>query len=132
MENNPGVAFRCGPYALFNVFECACGEKPSAASLDEIQSPETGFSLLEVKQMREKLGFPMITAHRSEGAEVIVPSVVHWKVGHYGALARQKGEHFLLRDPTFGNETWLTREAIDAEASERDFTRTLPRIFART
>lgn len=117
MENNPGVAFRCGPYALFNVIECACGEKPSHDLLNEIQSPDTGFSLLEVRQMSRDLGFPMVAAHRSAGAEVVVPSVVHWKVGHYGALVRKEGDHYLLRDPTFGNETWMTREAIDHEAS---------------
>lgn len=117
MEKNPGVAFRCGPYALFNVIECARGRKPPHERLDKIKSPETGFSLDEVGVMAEELDFPMVSAHRSRGAEVMIPSVVHWKVGHFGALVRKEGEHYLLRDPTFGNETWMTRDAIDEEAS---------------
>jgi RHS repeat-associated protein len=49
--------------------------------------------------------------------DFIVPSVVHWKVGHYAAMVRQEGDRFLLEDPTFGNTVWATREALEAETS---------------
>jgi RHS repeat-associated protein len=47
----------------------------------------------------------------------IIPSVVHWKVGHYAALVRQEGDRYLLEDPTFGNTVWATRQALEAETS---------------
>ncbi len=47
----------------------------------------------------------------------IIPSVVHWKVGHYAAMVRQEGDRFLLEDPTFGNTVWATRQALEAETS---------------
>ena len=47
----------------------------------------------------------------------IVPSVVHWKVGHYAAIVRQDGDRFLVEDLTFGNSVWATREALEAETS---------------
>jgi len=50
-------------------------------------------------------------------SDFIVPSVVHWKVGHYAALVRQEGDKFLLEDPTFGNTVWATRQALEAETS---------------
>ena len=54
---------------------------------------------------------------REPGSAIILPAVVHWKVGHYGALIRELNGKYLLEDPTFGNHTWLSAEALDAEAS---------------
>ena len=45
------------------------------------------------------------------------PSVVHWKVGHYAAMVRREGDRYLLQDPTFGNDVWATRQALEAETS---------------
>lgn len=119
MQNKGGIAYRCGPYALTNVAsellpgsEAAC-----AVFLEEVVSPDTGFSLHQVQAMSSQLGLNMQMAKRSAGAEVIIPSVVHWKVGHYGALTRELNGKYLLKDPTFGNETWMSIEAIDQESS---------------
>lgn len=49
--------------------------------------------------------------------DFIIPSVVHWKVGHYAAMVRQEGDRYLLEDPTFGNTVWATRQALEAETS---------------
>jgi len=52
-----------------------------------------------------------------DGGDFVIPSVVHWKVGHYAAMVRQEGDRYLLKDPTFGNTVWATRQALEAEAS---------------
>ncbi len=119
MAHKPGIAFRCGPYALTKLAELL-GNSSSAQTagfLSRIQSPPTGFSLQEVLTMSSELGLRLQMAKRSEGAQVIVPAVIHWKVGHFGALAREVGGKFLLEDPTFGNETMLSASTIDDEAS---------------
>ena len=46
-----------------------------------------------------------------------MPSVIHWKVGHFAALIKKVGDQFLTQDPTFANETWHTLKALEAEAS---------------
>src|SRR5581483_10776040 len=51
------------------------------------------------------------------GAPVVVPSVVHWKVGHYAAILRQEGKRFFVVDPTFGISRWMSEEALEAESS---------------
>ena len=56
-------------------------------------------------------------AYRTKGAAFVVPSVVHWKVGHYAALIRKDGDNFLLEDPTFRNEIAATTAALEAETS---------------
>jgi len=56
-------------------------------------------------------------AYREPGAPLVVPSVLLLKVDHYTALIRYEGGRYLLQDPTFGNDTWATHDALEAEAS---------------
>jgi RHS repeat-associated protein len=60
---------------------------------------------------------PHVPAPEDGSTPFVVPSVVHWKVGHYAALVRQEGDRYLLEDPTFGNSVWATRKALEAETS---------------
>lgn len=119
MQHRPGIAFLCGPYALSNVAEALRPDlaKKAAAFVDKIQSPPTGFSVSEVHRMSVELGVELQIARRERGAPVIVPSVVHWKLGHFGALMRESDGKFRLQDPTFRNDIWLSREALERETS---------------
>ncbi|MBK6686378.1 MAG: hypothetical protein IPG45_18055 [Deltaproteobacteria bacterium] len=119
MQQRPGVSFRCGAYALANIAPLL---DPAAASrtkafLDGAQSPPSGFSLAEVLQMSSTLGVQLQMAKRTPGSPILNPSVIHWKVGHFGALIREQDGKYLLSDPTFGNQTLMSPEAIDEEGS---------------
>jgi len=70
-----------------------------------------------VAELSQKIGLNYQMAFRQKGGDFVVPSVVHWKVGHYAALVRQEGEWYLLEDPTFGNAVWATQQALAAETS---------------
>ena len=119
MRNKGGISFRCGPYALTNIAtELLPGSESACAQfLESVVSPDTGFSLNQVQAMSAELGLKTRMAKRKPGAAVVIPSVIHWKVGHYGALIREANGRYLLKDPTFGNQTWMDAAAIDAEAS---------------
>jgi RHS repeat-associated protein len=119
MQHRPGVAFLCGPYAVSNVAQAlrADSAKKATAFVDKIQSPVTGFSVSEVHRMSAELGLELQIARREPGAPVIIPAVVHWKLGHFGALVRESDGKFRLQDPTFRNDVWLSQQALDREAS---------------
>lgn len=120
MRHEPGLSFRCGPYALMNVAKAQqvdLSTKSRIAFLEKTQSPATGFSIPEVQRMAVDLGMKLRIAKREPGAPVIVPSVVHWKVGHFGALIREVKGGFLLKDPTFGEDMAIKASALDREAS---------------
>jgi RHS repeat-associated protein len=119
MLHRPGVAFLCGPFALSNVAQALRPDlaKKAIAFVDKIQSPLTGFSVSEVHRMSAELGLKLQIARRDPGARVITPAVVHWKLGHFGALVRESGGSFLLQDPTFRDDIWLGQQALDREAS---------------
>jgi RHS repeat-associated protein len=126
MQNRPEVSFRCGPLALLSILRsdqrlyASC---PTNAMIDIFNSVSTqkGFSMPQVAELSKRIGLNYQMAFRDAGAETgapfIIPSVVHWKAGHYAAVVRCEGDRYLLQDPTFGNEVWATREALEAEAS---------------
>src|SRR5205814_203890 len=104
------------------------GAAPTNALMEIFKAASTqkGFSLPQVAELSQKIGLNYQMAFRSPHAPTlprshastfIVPSVVHWKVGHYAALVRQEGERYLLEDPTFGNTVWATRQGLEAETS---------------
>ena len=73
--------------------------------------------MVQVAELSKKIGLNYQMAFREVGGALAVPSVVHWKVGHYAAMVRQQGDRYLLQDPTFGNTVWATQQALEAETS---------------
>ncbi len=139
MQNKPEVSFKCGPFALQRILlsNQNLTSSPTNALMEIFNSASTqkGFSLPQVAELSKKVGINYEMAFRgpltpslspSDGERVaagrvrgdfIIPSVVHWRVGHYAALVRQEGDRYLLEDPTFGNTVWATRQALEAETS---------------
>src|SRR4029453_16695899 len=86
--------------------------------LTAFKSTTRGTSLSQVAAVASELGMKMQMARRTaSGADYILPAVVHWNAGHFAALVRQEGDRFLIQDPTFGEDLWLTRKALDDETS---------------
>jgi YD repeat-containing protein len=55
-------------------------------------------------------------ARRRPGAAIIVPSVAHWKVGHFAAISKKVDDRYLIQDPTFGEDLVVARETLDRES----------------
>ncbi len=117
MQNEPGIAFRCGPLALHRIKLFLDPKNAGGDLIHTAASTKDGFSLPQVVALSKKLGLNYRMAFRDKGAAVVVPSVVHWKVGHYAAIVGQEGDRYLIQDPTFRNDAWITRAALEAEAS---------------
>ena len=135
MQNKPEISFRCGPFALQSIKRSLNPQAPLDEEIRNSASTQQGFSLPQVAELSKKVGLnyqmafrkpltrPSDTLSPSDGERdgvrdaFIIPSVVHWKVGHYAALVRQEGDRYLLQDPTFGNDVWATREALESETS---------------
>jgi hypothetical protein len=114
MENRPDQSFKCGPFALAGVRKALGMPKALAPEILEVKSPYRGFSLTEVAQLATQLGMPNTMAKWSEGAEIPVPSVVNWKLGHYAAIIGKEGESYRVKDLTFGFDNLVSAEAIRA------------------
>jgi hypothetical protein len=117
MQNRPEIAFRCGPLALHRIKLSVDPQNPGTEAILKSASTQQGFSLPQVAELSKKVGLDYQMAFREPGGAFVVPSVVHWKVGHYAAIVRQQGDRYLLQDPTFWNDVWATKQALEGETS---------------
>lgn len=117
MENRPEISFRCGPFALHRIKLSLDPTNPGTDLIHASESTQQGCSLSQVAELSYQLGLNFQMAYREKGAAFVVPSVVHLRLDHYAAMIRQEGDRYLLQDPTFGNDAWVTREALESETS---------------
>jgi RHS repeat-associated protein len=117
METRPDMAFRCGPLALSRILHDRGSSLRASPPIVDSKSTMDGMSLADVSGISREVGLNYQPAKRSPGAVLILPSVIHWKVGHYAALLKKENGSYLTEDPTFENETWHTPQALEAEAS---------------
>ena len=117
MQNRPEISFRCGPMALQQIKRALHPQETVGMEIFNSASTQQGFSLPQVAELSKKIGLNYQMAFREKGGALVAPSVVHWKVGHYAGMIRQEGDRYLLQDPTFGNDVWASRDALEAETS---------------
>ncbi|MEO6034167.1 MAG: hypothetical protein ABIQ35_02815, partial [Verrucomicrobiota bacterium] len=117
MQNHPEISFRCGPLALLRIQTATNPTNRAERAVYESASTQKGFSLPQVAELSKKIGLNYQMAFRERGGEFVVPSVVHWKLGHYAAIIRQEGDKYLLQDPTFLNDVWATKQALESETN---------------
>ena len=119
MLNRPGDSFRCGPLALKRILNYS-STTPSGASLqvlDEAHSTPNGLSLRAVQGIAAKAGMKYQMAFRTPGAQMVMPAVAHWKVGHYAAVVDRVDNRYLVQDTTFGEDIRVSPATLDEEGS---------------
>ena len=117
MQTKPDYSFGCGPSALDRILLKTDPARAGNPVLLEYKSGTNGFCLSRVAELSRKLGMNYQMAFRSPGSELIIPSVIHWKVGHYAALVQREAGRVLAQDYTFRQTVWMTTTALDEEAS---------------
>jgi len=119
MRHKPEVSFRCGSLALVNVSLQSNAPRGVKNALLQARSPATGFSLADLEAMTAEAHWPQRAIQVEPQAAIPVPSVVHWRIGHYAAILARSGERYVVRDPTFGEQRDIVLEesAIREEAS---------------
>jgi RHS repeat-associated protein len=118
MQQHPDIAFKCGPFALDSIRTPDKNVHRRSAVVQTAASTAKGTSLSMVKNWSDQLNLNYQMAKRAPGASIIVPSVMHWKLGHFGALVRFKKGKYLIQDPTFaGQELWVSAKALEQETS---------------
>ena len=117
MLNRPGKSFRCGPFALGRIQKAQNPNAPLNDLIFNSKSSLKGISLDQVDDLANQMGMNYQMAKRNPGAQVIVPSVVNWKVGHYAAIIKELNGRYLIQDPTFTDDIWVSRQALDEESS---------------
>jgi RHS repeat-associated protein len=116
-KQHPEQSFKCGPYAVNSILNIGRTTPAPNAIVDKCHSTSNGTNLVEVKNLANKVGLHYQVAKRSPGADVVVPSVMHWKVGHFAAIVARHGNKYRVTDPTFDEKDnmWVTANVLDSE-----------------
>jgi len=117
MRNRPHEAFRCGPAALDRILVATRPGYQTDAKIANFASTLQGTSLTQMESLAAALNLPMQMAKREAGAEMPLPAMAHWNAGHFAALIREEGGKYLVDDPTFRDSFWISKRALQEEAS---------------
>jgi RHS repeat-associated protein len=118
MKNRPEEAFRCGPLAVARLYSLDHPGGTTVSLIQNAKSTKVGTSLVQARDLAASLGLHYQMAKRTPGAEIIVPSVVNWKAGHFAALLKKNAnDRYLVQDVTFGEDFWITAAALDSEGT---------------
>ena len=117
MQKKPGRSFKCGPFALGRIQHFLHPDQAISPVVLKAKSSTKGFSLSQVADLSKQMNLNFRVAKRSAGVPLVLPAVVHWKAGHYAAILKKVNDRYLVQDPTFGRESLLSKDAIDAESS---------------
>ena len=117
MVRHPDCAYKCGPFAINSLLNRGKKVDTHSPLVEKMHSTVKGTNLAQVKQWADQAGLKYQLAKRVPGARIIVPSIMHWKVGHFAAIVASKNGKYQVKDPTFGvgGNLWITASAIDAE-----------------
>jgi len=114
IKTTPERNFRCGPLSLASIRKAQ--GRPEPKLLEENGAP-SGTSLLYNQKLGQKYALNLQMAKRESGAGIPLPAVMHWKSGHFAALVKLANGRYLMQDPTFGDDLWITQAAIEDESS---------------
>jgi hypothetical protein len=118
MRNDPTHLFLCGPMALKTLMLAQRAAPQETRLLDRYRAGPQGASLAELARLAEEANLPYRPVFREAGQAVPVPSIVHWKVGHFAAILGEADGRFYVKDPVLGQDgLWVTKMALDHEAS---------------
>ena len=117
MNLKPGESYRCGSLALGNLAKALGVNKQTSDKLLEASSPDGGFTFSQLLLLAATNGLSVEAVQAPAGADLVVPSLVHWKLNHYAAITAKKGSLYRVEDPTFRGQAWMTAKAIEAESS---------------
>jgi RHS repeat-associated protein len=118
MKTRPEIAFRCGPMAVETILALMRPGSALDPRISDALSTRQGTSLLQMRDLSQRLGLKMRMARRqSLQAPILAPALVHWKAGHFAAIEKEAEGRYLVKDPTFGEEFWASRKALDEETS---------------
>jgi len=88
MQKNPALMFTCGPQALTRIQD-AQGKCVFPPEIQDCRASKKGFSLDDVMHLANRIQMDYQMARRSPGSKIIMPAVVHLKVGHYVAVVKE-------------------------------------------
>ena len=116
-KRHPELAKYCGPEALLALVDAL---RPGAAKptvLTRFRGKPEGLTLTELRLLSQEAGQPLRALRRTTADQIPVPSVVHWKIGHYGTIVERDGDRYRVVDGARNESYWLDKAVLFRETS---------------
>ncbi|NTF59471.1 peptidase C39 [Agrobacterium rhizogenes] len=118
VKADPRHLFNCGPLALRALLLTQNVQPDTLTFLQFYNAGSEGTTLAELGRLASRLNLAYLPVHRVPGEPVPIPSVVHWKVGHFATIVGKENGRYHVQDAVFPNaDIWVTQDALDTEAS---------------
>jgi len=98
MKADPADSFKCGPFALARLRLALGYPERIPPAVGAAKAGPNGFSLEQLSELATATALPNVIVKAEPITQIPVPSVVHWKLGHYGVILKQDGDNYLLSD----------------------------------
>src|SRR6266446_6202352 len=107
----------CGALALVEVARTLQPTNEHMTEILRIAPSGSGFSMSDLERFSDQYGLELVPVQRVKREGLIVPSLAHWRVGHYVAITGQRAGDYQVFDPAFGKTQWMSGTEINARAS---------------
>ncbi len=107
----------CGLYALNALARVVRTQGAKPASLAMLGSVGSDDTLADLERAAAAAGLPLKSVRRVRPGPWTVPSIMHWRTGHFSAVIARAGTRLLLDDPKVGGKVWCDTAWLDRHAS---------------
>lgn len=115
---DPRHLYNCGTIALRALILTADPKNKKTDFLQYYKASENGTNLSELAALSAKAGVRYRVIFRSPDQPVPTPSIINWKIGHFGAIVASDKNRYHISDPIFaGDGYWANIAAVDSEGS---------------
>jgi hypothetical protein len=103
-KKDPRHLFLCGPLALQGLMMADGSNLDQVSFLQRYKAGPKGTSLAEVAKLADQAKYGERTIFRKPEQSVPVPSIVHWKVGHFATIVGEANGRLHIHDPVFAHQ----------------------------
>lgn len=118
IRSRPDLLLYCGPEAIWALIRAKRGEqaiKPRALASNPARRSE--MTLREMVVLSGQVGLRVSAMSYAGASELPVPSIVHWKIGHYATIMERRGNRYRVVDGARKQDYWLSLESVLSESS---------------
>jgi RHS repeat-associated protein len=118
LRTYPDQVIASGPEALRVILdEQGLLGETVPAPLSSYKPTAAGTSLAELDVLADALGLGFRAARWNGQGPIPVPSVFHWKLGHFSPIVERQGDRYRIVDVALGGMFWVSAATLGEEGS---------------